>query len=43
MTHPALFAAAGVATLVERGGDLAFNRDELLLKAFELAKTLRKE
>lgn len=43
LTHPALFAAAGVATVVERKGEMAFDRDDFLRTAFELAKALRRE
>jgi hypothetical protein len=43
LTHPAFFAAAGVVPLVEKAGDLAFDRDEFLRMAFEIAKELRRE
>lgn len=40
MTHGALYAAAGVQPLIEKDGDVAFDRKKFLRKVFQLAKNL---
>lgn len=40
MTHGALFVAAGVEPLTESGGEVAFDREKMLRRVFQLAKDL---